>query len=88
MNTQNPFEAANKAKALDALFPDRLPHDFAASFEPEDYGTPPPNSSVKSIIESKKELMRMLIDHREQKQEIIQMWMQLFPGDMWVNDLK
>jgi len=37
MSSEGPIRAHAKAKALAELFPDRLPENFAASFEPERY---------------------------------------------------
>jgi hypothetical protein len=39
MNTEGPLGALRKAKALANLFPDRLPSNFAESFDPEVYTT-------------------------------------------------
>ena len=40
MNTESPLGAQIKAKALASLFPDRLPKNFAASFDPNLYSKP------------------------------------------------
>ena len=37
MNSQTPFEAQTKAKAMANIFPDRLPTSFAESFDPATY---------------------------------------------------
>ncbi len=48
------------------LFPDFLPSDFAENFEPQDYGNP--KMSVPQI-----ELLTLIIEHPEQRNEIIDM---------------
>ncbi len=37
MNSNRPVETLNKAKALQNLFPDKLPQNFAVSFDPKAY---------------------------------------------------
>jgi hypothetical protein len=82
MNASGPAEARNKARALAALFPDRLSENFAGfaeAFDPDLYGGPD--------AEVKKELLRWIIANPEQKQEIVEMWVEVFPDDEWANDL-
>jgi len=41
LKTETPLEAHTKARALAEMFPDRLPRDFASSFDPAVYSTNP-----------------------------------------------
>ena len=63
------------------MFPERLPANFGDSFDPVQFraGTDP---SVKI------DLLKMIIDKGNQKEEIIKMWKQLFPADAWIEELK
>lgn len=44
LNEKGPVGAKNKAKALQALFPDKLPKDFVSSFNPADFEGKKPES--------------------------------------------
>jgi hypothetical protein len=79
MSEKSSVEASNKAKAFAKLFPNRLPAGFAETFDPYLFGGPP--------SAPKKELLKLILEHRDQKQEIIKMWGQLFPEDEWVKNL-
>jgi len=74
----------NKARAMRALFPNRLPLDFAGSFNPSDYTS----SNEAGVVQSKKELLNLLADHPSERQQIIDTWKYLFPDDEWVKDLE
>ena len=78
---QNPDEMQGRAKILARLFPDRLPANFGNAFDPAQFraGTDP---SVKI------DLLKLIIDKSDQKEEIIRTWKQLFPADTWINDLR
>jgi len=82
-NTSGPIGARNKARALAALFSDRLPEsfaNFAEAFDPDLYGG-------SNVSDAKKELLRWIIANPEQKEEIVEMWIELFPEQEWANDL-
>lgn len=75
MNATGPRAAANKADALKQIFHDRLPPQFAESFDPEKLrwkGTDAMN---------KAELLRLLAEKSENSGEIISFWKALFPSD-------
>jgi hypothetical protein len=74
----------NKARAMRALFPNRLPLDFADSFNPSDFTS----SNEAGVVQSKKELLNLLADHPSERQQIIDTWKYLFPDDEWVKDLE
>jgi hypothetical protein len=82
MSSENPTGSMNRARAIQALFPERLPDKFAASFDPKLYSVP------KTSDSSKKELLKLIVEHPDQKQEIIELWSLLFPGDDWILDIK
>lgn len=81
LSTEGPTGALNKARALVALFPGRLSNDFAQSFDPKLY------MGIKTA-EGKMQLLTLISEHPEQKQEIIHMWKQLFPADDWIENLE
>ena len=70
-------EAQDTAKALAALFPHRLPSNFAGSFDPKAV----PGFGA-DIVSAKTELLRILPGKSaQQKKEIIELWNRLFPED-------
>jgi hypothetical protein len=75
MNTETPLGAQTKAKALANMFPDRLPSNFAASFDPDSYsigrnrkwprspmraGKPPTSRDIDQIKEWLNEMKRTI----------------------------
>ena len=85
MNERGDVTPASRARALKALFGDRLPDDFADHFAPDTYG----NADVEAqIVRSKKDLMQLLADHPRERAQIIDTWKQVFPGDNWVDNLR
>ena len=81
LNAQGPTEAKNKAAAMAALFPDYLPSDFAENFKPLDYGSP-------KISTPQIELLTLIIEHPDQRNEIIDMWLHVAPFDKWAEKLR
>ncbi len=79
-DTEGPVGTFNKARALAALFPDKLPTDFAATFDPNKYGV--------SRSEPRFELLKLITEYPDQKNDIIEMWLKLFPDHTWAEDLK
>jgi hypothetical protein len=83
MSAETAFETLTRAKAVKALFPQRLPDGFAATFDPER------NTDFRfRIIASKKELLTLLAEHPQQRQQILETWRSLFPGDEWAANLE
>ncbi|HMG04142.1 MAG TPA: hypothetical protein VK581_01700 [Chthoniobacterales bacterium] len=70
----------NRARALAALFPNRVSPNFADSFTPSDYGAP--------NIARQEKLLQLVVEHPERKEEIIAMWKRLFPRDSWADSLQ
>jgi hypothetical protein len=79
LNTDNPWVTYNKAQSLRQIFPKILPDDFAKTFNPETIGVDETNS--------KKELFNLIAAHPEHAKQIIQIWMAIFPGDTWIEDV-
>jgi len=82
LNTKDPYEARNKARALVALFKRELPADFVKrieNFEPENYNVRTFPGKARLI-----ELIAAQPDHRAQ---IIADWKAMFPSDDWVKVL-
>ena len=81
MNSSGPSEAKGKAEAMVALFPDYIPADFAKSFVPLDYGS-------SKISASQKALLDLIVEHPDQRNEIIDMWLAVAPYDTWAENLR
>ncbi|MFN2456159.1 MAG: hypothetical protein ABR577_18295 [Pyrinomonadaceae bacterium] len=80
MSATRPSAALARARMLQAMFPDDLPKGFAESIDAGKYsGTSP---------ETKRELLKLVVEDLEHKEEIIHLWKALFPRDSWVDDLK
>jgi len=75
MDAKSPFGVKQKASVLQALFPDRLPPAFIASFDPQKYTHTGPNT------ESKMQLLQILVENPGKEQEIVTLWRRIFPGD-------
>jgi hypothetical protein len=84
MASDNPAVTYNKALALEILFPNRIPSDFADEFDPGKFSS----SSPAGIVQSKKELLTLLAEHPEERRQILDTWKQLFPEDEWVKELE
>ncbi len=76
MQGDSPYSTKNKANAIQSLFPNKLPKDFAKSFDPEQFGS---DSSVSRI-----ELLKMMSAKPEHAMDILAMWKAMFPDDDWI----
>lgn len=72
---KTPRAVANRAKLLKAVFPDRLPDDFATNFEPREFGAKDEPS------EDKKLFLDLLLKYPQARADIYDFWLTLFPGD-------
>ncbi|WP_041377781.1 hypothetical protein [Polaromonas naphthalenivorans] len=77
ISAPGPVEAHNRALALKDLLPHRLSSDFANAFEPEKHGR-------LQAPEGRKEFMRLVAAKPDNKDAIIKLWKELWPGDVWV----
>ncbi|HEX9927136.1 MAG TPA: hypothetical protein VGB02_01205 [Pyrinomonadaceae bacterium] len=66
-----PLAIFKRGKILKEIFSKRLPDNFLDNFKPEE----------KEPSEEKKFFYESLIKYPQQKEEIIMIWFQLFPGD-------
>lgn len=78
MNARGPHEALNRAKTLAALFPNRLPPNFAESFDADKYGRRT-HSGKQKLIE--------LLSARCTPNQLLGVWRQIYPADQWARDL-
>lgn len=78
MNEKGPVGAKNKARALKALFPTKLPDDFVTSFKPDDFEGP----KVESF-EAKRVFFETAASGTADIKALATLWAQLFPGDKW-----
>lgn len=79
MAAETPSAARNKALALAALFPGRLPPNFADEFRPEKF-------SGQTYV-PKVEMFRAASAKAQTPQEAIAMWRLLFPHHDWIEAL-
>jgi len=77
----DPYEAQMKAKLLSEMFPEELPADLAARFDPSKYDYP-----VWSDSNAKNVFLKM-VAQKTDKREFIHIWRALFPLDKeWLDD--
>ncbi len=77
---QDPFEMKGRARILRTLFPVMLPADFGEKFDDQRFAVPtPPDETL---------LLRLIVEHQDQKQEIIKMWKQIYPHETRVDNLE
>jgi hypothetical protein len=82
MNTQGPQETANRARALKALFGNRLSSDFVESFDWKQF------AAGGARVELATGLMEQLAKYPDQHDRLLAMWLAIFPGDEWVRKLE
>jgi hypothetical protein len=82
LNERTPVGARNKARALKALFPGKLPPEFVSSFNPEEFEGP----KVESF-EAKKVFFEVAATKLPEIEALAMVWKKLFPGDTWVDRL-
>ncbi len=70
-----------KAEALQSLFGNRLPDDFADRFSGGGFGI------NREGVEAQKDLMQLLADHPRERAQILDTWKRVFPDDKWVDDI-
>jgi hypothetical protein len=75
---KTPEAVANRAQALRAIFADRLPNQFAGSFQPGEHG------GGKESPDEKKFFLELLMKYPDHKAEIFTLWQSLF-GDEWLD---
>ena len=80
LNSKTPGHLHNKAKVLLKLFPKApLPVEFT-----ELVNTFNPNEFAGPSIEWKVEFFKTVAANYAQKENIVKLWRQLFPGDQWI----
>jgi flagellar biosynthesis/type III secretory pathway M-ring protein FliF/YscJ len=86
MNADTPAETDGRARALAALFPDRLGPDFASQFDPDKFANRP-QFERDQVVAAKKELLDLVAAHPQDRALIIELWRDLFPDDAWVEQI-
>lgn len=81
MQSESPREALGRAQTFMAMFPDRLPKDFASAFDPDEFTNQETDTS-----EAKKEFLKLLADKGLTKEEVVKVWKHLFSDDEWIKD--
>lgn len=77
INSDGPSEVPNRMRALMALFPDQFPPDFPQIVEAFD---PSLFSSGEPSYDNKMNFIRLMGDYYENRDEMLTMYKQLFPG--------
>jgi hypothetical protein len=78
---KNATATMNRAKALKALFPRRLPDDFVATFNPDDYTV----KSGEGSLDAKLKFFEIASKNPGHEKELAELWRSLFPGDSWTS---
>jgi hypothetical protein len=86
MDTTGPFETRGRANAMKQLFPKRLGADFASSFDPEQ-ASDRKKFERDQRVAAKKELLKLLAEHPDDRDQILSTWRQLFPADEWAKGI-
>jgi len=73
-----PHGTRKKARALVALFPNRLPEGFAAKFDPQDFVTANPESK-----QAKMSFFQAVASNPAHEKELAILWQKLFPEERW-----
>ena len=73
---ETPLAVRDRAKALKAMFANRLSDNFLSDYDPREFGEREGN------IESKKFFLDLLLKYPEQQFETLSFWKELFPGDV------
>ena len=87
MDTESAFGARNRAIAVGELFPDRLGATFARSFDPERASNTQARLDNQRVA-AKKELLKLIVEHPDERRQVIGTWRQLFPDDEWLRALE
>ena len=82
LSANGPISAKNRAKALESLFPSRLPKGFASTFNPDEFDGP-----KVEFFEAKKIFFEAAALHAPNIKMLAALWKQLFPWDQWPEQL-
>jgi hypothetical protein len=74
LSSESPAAAFRKAKALKALFPEKLAPEFATEFDPRKFES-------YSTAGSKREVLNLMLAHPGREAQILAWWARLFPAD-------
>jgi hypothetical protein len=81
LNAKGPAEVRNKARAMKSLLKEHLPDKFAEEFNPSDFSGKGPS------VEGRKELLKLAVEHMDSRDDVVRLWLLLFPGDEWAAKL-
>lgn len=79
--TDSTIGSRNRARALTALFPDRLPSDFGETFEPKKFQGGGPR------YEARLEVFKAACEKVSTPNEVYRIWCAIFPDDNWIKPL-
>lgn len=81
LSEKNPSSLKNKAGALKAIFPHRLPQDFLSQFNPKDFEG---SNRGEGGVQPKLKFFEIVAQNPNKAKELAILWGQLFPGDTWI----
>lgn len=80
---KTPEAVFNRAQALKRMFPKRLPDSFLKDFDSQQPG------AGKEPADMKKSVLQLMLKYPDQRAEIVELLVHLFPGDHeWIDRLK
>ncbi len=79
LSAQTPNGSKNKAKALSAFFPTKLPSNFADRFDPSQF-----DSKTIDTTPTQKEIVQLMASKPEYAMNIFAIWKAMFPDDQWL----
>lgn len=86
MNAEGPAGTRNRAKAIKLLFPDHFDPGFADNFNAEQVSDREAFERDQRVA-AKKELLKLLVEHPDNRSQILATWQQLFPKDEWAKQI-
>lgn len=82
----SPSATKNRAGAIAKLFPKRLDRDFAADFDPKEFTGN--NVARDNAARAKIKLFEAIVNAPSNREELIELWATLFPGDQWIEAIR
>lgn len=86
MNTDSPTGTRNRANAMKALFPKRLPETFGVKFDPSKYEAQ--NSTGSEVEGERRALENAVLEHPAEAEQLVRAWIAFHPEDeTWATDI-
>ena len=88
LDSKNATGTYNRARALLEIFPEKLDSNFAEKFNPENKNAFNPDLYGGTSYEAKMDVLKLILEYPNQKDDIINMYHIIFPNSNWVENLK